>query len=83
MYVACLHHHQSSLSILNYMFNYTLSSFMNVYFFCLLFGRDMLSLPISMQEAKLSQETLADQVVKTIEEMYDMAEKLKATNKVT
>ena len=35
-----------------------------------------------LQEAKLSQETLADQVVKTNEEKYKLTEKLEAANKV-
>ena len=40
-----------------------------------------LSLSLS-QEAKLSQETLADTVVKTNEEKYNLNEKLEAANKV-
>lgn len=35
-----------------------------------------------LQEAKLSQETLADQVVKTNEEKYKLMERLEAANKV-
>jgi hypothetical protein len=35
-----------------------------------------------LQEAKLSQETLADQVVKTNEEKYGLTEKLEAAYKV-
>ena len=35
-----------------------------------------------LQESKLSQETLADQVVKTNEEKYGLTEKLEAANKV-
>ena len=37
---------------------------------------------IFLQEAKLSQETLADQVVKTNEEKYNLTEKIEAANKV-
>ena len=35
-----------------------------------------------LQEAKMSQETLADQVTKTNEEKYNIIEKLEAANKV-